>query len=73
MGIRERILAWARMNGEAPATPPSRRERREAARDRARATGGDPWPEDARLDRPLDNVHGEDVTPGTPGGRTGPR
>jgi hypothetical protein len=70
MSILDRFLDWARGPRPGPA-PPSRHERREAARERAHETGGDDWLPSDRVDRPLDNVGGEDITPGTPGGRIG--
>jgi hypothetical protein len=70
MSILGRFLGWAR--GSRPAAaPPPRRERREAARERAHETGGEAWLASDRVDRPHDNVGGEDITPGTPGGRIG--
>jgi hypothetical protein len=70
MSILSHLLDWVRGPRRAPAPPP-RHERREAARDRAHETGGEAWLPSDRGDRPLDNVGGEDITPGTPGGRIG--
>jgi hypothetical protein len=70
MTFLDRLLDWARGPRPTPAPPP-RHERREAARERAHETGSEPWQPSDRLDAPLDNVGGEDITPGTPGGRIG--